>query len=240
MSRTIWATAAVSLLVSAAANAGVVVPNSAAGVEGDGTFSLTSTAAAGRTFQLAIAAGQLSALVGQSITGLEFRLNGAATAAWPPTGASFAQWDISVGPGVAPGAMSNTFAANFSSAPTLVRSGPLAFAAGAFPIGGAPNPFGPTINFTTPYAYAGGDLTIEMRFSAQTGATTQSPLDAVLASGGPVNGWGVDFAGRWVSGSTATTGGNANFLVTNLVAVPAPASLALFGVMGLASRRRRA
>jgi len=240
MNRVICAAFGSALLLAGAAQASVVVPNANAGVEGDGTFSLTSTEAGGRTVQLTMAAGQLAGLVGQSITGLEFRLNGASTAAWPPTGANFAQWDISVGPGVAPSAMSNTFAANFSGAPTLVRSGALAIAAGSYTVGGSPNAFGPAINFTTPYAYAGGNLTIEMRFSAQTGATTQSPFDAVLASGGPANGWGVDFAGRWVSNSTAISGGNANFLVTNLVAIPAPASIALFGAMGLAARRRRA
>lgn len=230
----------VAALLCGAAQADVVVPNASAGVEGDGTFSLTSSGATGRTFQLTMAASQLAGLVGQNITGLQWRLNGAATANWPPAGVNFAQWDIYMGPGVAPAAMSNTFAANYSGPVTQVRAGALAIPAGAFTAGGSPNAFGPAINFDTPYAYAGGDLTFELRFSAQVGSTTQSPFDAIVASGGPANGWGVDFAGRWTGNSTGVTGGNANFLVTNLVSVvPAPASLALFGAMGLASRRRR-
>lgn len=225
--------------LAGAAGADVVVPNSLAGIDGDGTFSLTSSAAAGRTFQLTIAASQLTGMVGQQISGLQWRLNGASTAAWPPADTSYATWDIFVGPGVAPSAMSNTFASNFTSAPTQVRSGPAGFTAGSFSAGVSPNAFGPTLAFTTPYAYNGGDLTIEMRFSAQVGPTTQSPFDAVLASGGPGNGWGVDFAGRWTGNMAGVTGNNGNFLVTNLVAIPAPASLGLLGLAGLAAARRR-
>lgn len=238
MKRLICSGMGVALALAAAAQADVVVPNSAANVEGDGTFALTSTATAGRTFQLTIAANQLTGLVGQPIVGLQWRLNGPGTAVWPPVNANFSAWDIYIGPGVAPSAMSNTFADNFTSAPTQVRSGPLEFAAGSFSFGSAPNAFGPIVS-VTPYLYTGGDLTIEMRFSQQTGATTQSPLDAVAAAGGPANGWGVDFAGRWTGNFAGTSGSNGNFLVTNLV-VPAPGSIALLGLsMGIVARRRR-
>lgn len=229
----------VAVLVACAAQADVVVPNSAAGTEGDGAFSLTSTGSTGRTFQLTIASSQLTALVGQQIFGLQWRLNAAATAAWPPVNTTYAFWDVFMGPGVAPSAMSNTFASNFSAAPTQVRSGPAAFTAGGHTFGGSPNAFGEMLSFTSPYLYTGGDLTLEMRFAAQVGSTVQSPFDAVVASGGPANGWGVDFAGRWVGNATATTGGNANFLVTNFV-VPAPSSMALLGLsLGVALRRNR-
>lgn len=227
------------LVLATASQADVIVPNYTAGVEADGTFSLTTTTTAGRTFQLTMAAGQLTGLVGQQIAGLQWRLNGAAATAWPPANVTYADWDIFVGPGVAPSAMSNTFASNFTSAPTQVRDGALAISAGAYSSGSSPNAFGPTLAFDTPYLYTGGDLTIEMRFSAQVGSTTQSPFDAVLASGGPANGWGVDFAARWTANAAGTTGSNGNFLVTNLV-VPAPASLALLGLsMGVGLRRRR-
>jgi hypothetical protein len=230
MTRPLCVAFSAALFLAATAQADVVVPNSAAGVEGDGTFSLTSTGAAGRTFQLNIEEGQLTSLVGQQIMGLQWRLNAAATAAWPPTGTNYAFWDIFVGPGVDPSAMSNTFASNFTAAATQVRAGALAFNAGGWSFGGSPNAFGPTLNFDTPYLYTGGDLTIEMRFAAQTGATTQSPFDAILASGGPANGWGVNFNGRWTSNAAGTTGANANFLVTNLVTVPEPTSMLLVGV----------
>jgi hypothetical protein len=239
MKRSVCTAVAFGLMSASAAHADLVVPNSAAGVEGDGTFALTTTNTAGRTYQLTIAANQLTGLVGQPIVGLQWRLNGAATVAWPPANATYAFWDVFIGPGVAPSSMSNTFADNFTSTPTQVRSGPLEITAGSFSAGSAPNAFGPALSLTTPYLYAGGDLTIEMRFAQQVGASLLSPIDAVAASGGPANGWGVDFAGRWTGNAAGLTGSNGNFLVTNLV-VPAPSSLALLGLsMGVAMRRNR-
>jgi hypothetical protein len=230
MTRLICAAMGIVLLMAGTARADVIVPNSAAGVDADGTFALTSTAAAGRTFQLSIAAGQLSGLVGQEITGLQWRLNGTVAAAWPTVDTSYTFWDVFIGPGVAPALMSNTFAANFTGPVTQVRSGPHTFPANSFSNGSSPNAFGTALNFSTPFLYTGGDLTIEMRFSGQTGATNQPTLDAVLASGGPANGWGVDFAARWTSNAAGVTGGNGNFLVTNLITVPEPSSMALVGV----------
>lgn len=227
------------LLFAGAAQAQFVVPNSAASTEADGAFFLTSTSTAGRTYQFTIAASQLTGIVGQQLFGMQFRLNNAVTAAWPNVATSFAQWDVFVGPGVAPSAMSNTFASNFSGSPTQVRSGGWSVNANAFSAGSSPNAFGPTLDFTSPYLYTGGDLTIEMRFSGQVGATTQPSFDAVLASGGPGNGWGVDFAARWTGSSTGVTGSNGNFIVTNFI-IPAPSSLALLGLgMGMAIRRKR-
>lgn len=239
MTKTTRAALGFALLAASAVHADVVVPNSAAGVEADGTFALTATAAAGRTFQLTIAASQLSGLVGQQIVGLQWRLNGAATAAWPPANVSYTQWDVFIGPGVAPSSMSNTFASNFTGSATQVRSGGWSVNAGSFTFGSAPNAFGPTLDFTSPYLYTGGDLTVEMRFSAQSGSTTTPSFDAVLASGGPANGWGADFAARWTSNIAGTTGSNGNFLATNFV-VPSPSVLALLGLsMAFAGRRAR-
>lgn len=240
MRRTAVISCGVSVLLTSAASALVVVPNSAAGVEADGTFALTSTATAGRTFQLTIAENQLTGLAGLQLTGLQFRLNGAAAAAWPAVETSWASWDVYVGPGVAPALMSNTFALNFSGPATQVRSGPFTVSPNSFSAGAAPNAFGPTLDFTSPYLYSGGDLTVEMRFSQQVGATNQPSLDAVLASGGPGNGWGVDFAARWTGNAAGISGSNGNFLVTNFLAVPAPSALALLGLsMGVAARRTR-
>ncbi len=229
MTRTIRAAICFALLLVWTARADVVVPNSAAGVEADGTFALTTTGATGRTYQFTIDSGQLSGLIGQNIVGLQWRLNGIATAAWPPANTSYASWDIFLGPGVDPSAMSNTFASNFTAAPTQVRSGAHAITAGSYPFGSSPNAFGPTLGFTSPFLYTGGDLAIEMRFAQQVGATTQSPFDAVNPSGGPGNGWGVDFSSRFTGSATGTTGSNANFLVTNLV-VPEPSSIALVSI----------
>jgi hypothetical protein len=220
----------------------VVVPNSAAGVDADGTFALTSTAAAGRTFQLLIGANQLTGLLNNNLNSMAFRLNNSATAAWPSVATSFADWEIRIGAGVSPGAMSNTFAANFSGGNTLVRDGAMNFGVNSFTVGGNPNAFGVALDFNqTSYLYTGGDLCIEMRYSGQVGATNQPSFDAVLASGGPANGWGVNFAARWTSNMLGTTGGNGNFIVTDLrgTPVPEPATMAALGLGALALVRRR-
>lgn len=237
MKRSFCTAFGVGLLLAGATHANVVVPNYAASSEADLSFFLTTTTTAGRTYQMTIAASELTGLIGQPIEAMQWRLNGG-VASWPPVDANYAFWDVFIGPGVDPATMSNTFANNFSGAATQVRSGPLTFAAGSFPGGSTPNDFGPALTFSVPYVYTGGDLTIEMRFSQQTGATSQANLDGVNASGGPGNGWGVNFAARWTGNAAGTTGTNGNFLVTRLI-VPAPSSLALLGLsMGLAMRRR--
>jgi hypothetical protein len=234
---------------SAPLRADVVVPNSTTATEGDSTFSLTTVSGGtGRTYQMSIAAGQLIGEVGQQITGMKWRLDGPATAAWPSVDTNFASFNVFVGPGLAPGTTSATFASNFTAASTQVRSGALTILAGSFTSGFTPNTFGPALTFTTPYLYTGGNLTIELRMTQQSGATTQSPFDGESSLGGPGNGWGVDFSARFANDSTATTATvtTGNFLVTNLITsgVPEPSSLALVGLSIAAvavwkKRRRR-
>ena len=239
--RVVLVLAAVGTAAGALAVTGVV-PNAFAGTEGPGTFALTTNTAGGRTFQLQIAASQLTSFVNTNLTGMAFRLNSGGN--WPAIPVSMSFFDIFVGPGVAPSAMSNTFASNFTGGVTQVRNGSISFNPGDFPTGGTPNAFGPNINFNlAPYFYAGGDLSIMMRFATQagTGGTpTQSPLDAVAASD-TGNGWGTLFAVRWTGSSAGTTGGNANFLVTRLTAsaVPEPASIAVLSLGAAVLLRRR-
>lgn len=98
--------------------------------------------------------------VGDVITGISFRLDGASGAFATTT---FTRFDIRMGTGNA--TLGSTFADNFAGPATVVRSGSFALAAGAFPNGSSPNSFGAVIKFDTPFAYAGGPLLIEIRSS---------------------------------------------------------------------------
>jgi len=239
--RTLFLLGAVSASTAAMAIQGVV-PNAFAGTEGPGVFSLTSTAAAGRTFMLVMDESQLTSFVGTNLTGMQFRLNGGAT--WPPVAASMSTFDVYLGAAVDPTAMSNTFLDNFTSGSTQVRNGGITFNPGDFPGAGTPNAFGASIGFNMgSYAYNGGDLGILMRFSQQTGATTQAAFDAIAASD-PGNGWGTLFSARWTGNIAGVTGGNANFLITQLTGEPIPepatmTALALGAAAVIRSRRRR-
>jgi hypothetical protein len=221
-----------------------VVPNAFASTEAPGTFSLTATAVAGRTYMYTIDSSQLTAFVNSNISGMSFRLGNAATAAWPPVATSFSRFDVWFGAGVDPASMSGTFASNFTAGSTQVRGGGLTFNPGAVGIGGGgtvPNPFGPDVDFNLgSYLYTGGDLAILMRFSGQVGATNQPAFDAVAATD-TANGWGTSFAGRWTSDQNGLSGGNANLLVTRFTAtaVPEPATMAALGLGVAAILRRR-
>lgn len=220
-----------------------VVPNHLAGVEGDAFFGL-SDAVNTRTYQMTIDSGQMTGMVGQSLNGMQFRLNGPSNPTWPSVAVSYISFDVFIGAGIDPSLTTNTFANNFAGSIAQVRSGSLSFVAGAFPGGSAPNVFGATLDFDTGYLYNGGDLTIEFRLSQQTGTTNQPFFDAVSAFGGPGNGWGVDFAARHAFSSSDTVGGAANFLVTNFLTQPVPEpstfGLLAIGFAAIVSRRKRA
>ena len=153
-----------TLLVGAAssslapdAQADTTVPNAyastAASTSGINSFIRDNGVAI--TYQMQITADQLTAISpGTSILGISFRMwTGAGATAFPATAATWTNYTLTLGPGVGLASDSTTFATNFSSPGTVVRSGPLTIPASSFPVGATfptPNAFGPFIPFTTP------------------------------------------------------------------------------------------
>jgi hypothetical protein len=217
-----------------------VVPNAYENTPGTSTFLYTTTSA--RTYQFIINDNQLTDFIGENLNGLSFRLPTSATVTWPPVDASFASFDIFIGPSVAPASTSSASgtAGNYTSSPTQVRSGSLNIVAGSYTFGGSPNAFGPMITFND-YLYTGGHLGIEMRHTGLLGTTQTRSFDALPTS---TTGYGTDFAARFISNGTgAGTLSTGNFMVVQLSSspVPEPATMAAvgLGLLAIAARGRR-
>jgi hypothetical protein len=107
-----------------------------------------------------------SLAVGDVITGFSLRLDGSGvyeSAPYPPSSpVTWSEFNITVGPGN--GSLTSTFANNFASTPTVVRSGSLTMGTGFFPYvnDGGPEPWSTEITFATPYTYTGGPLLIQV------------------------------------------------------------------------------
>jgi len=227
--------ATVTLLVLAAtASADLVVPNpyatTLASTSGLNTF-IRDTGNP-RTGQLLINANQLTSMnIGDQLTGITFRIYSASTVNFPATDATWSDYTINVGPGVAFGSQTTTFATNFASAPTTVRSGPLTMLANSFVgTGTTPHPFGPFIPFSTPYTYTGGNLLVEIRHSGSNIVNVASNFLEVALTTDP--GFNTNFWAATATGNTATTGAVANFTVSQfqVTTVPEPSSVALTGL----------
>ncbi len=228
--------AVLAFVASAAVGQTTVVPNSftnMAGTSGLNTFirDLNNP----RTGQLLIDSSELAGLSGQLLTGLTFRLWTGATANYPPTDATWTNYDIFLGESVVPTAGTTTFASNVVGSLTQVRSGPLTIPANSFAsTGGPPRPFGFEIPIS-PFLYTGGHLLVEIR---HTGSDIVHPAAAsyFLDVAGSTATLNRSFTG---TGYTATTGALSNFTITRFSYVPAPGTLALLGIGGLLAARRR-
>ena len=223
----------------------VVVPNAytnvAASASGLNTF-IRDTGNP-RTGQLLINSNQLSSMsVGDQITGISFRLFTGSTVNFPASGATWSDYTINVGVGVAPLLGTTLLATNFTGTPTMVRTGALTVSAGAYSgTGGPPRPWGTEISFQTPYVYTGGHLAIEVRHTGSNivnNAANDFLEVATTLDTGYIAG---DFRSFTATGNAATIGALANFTVTRLsvTPVPEPATFAALGLGALALLRRR-
>lgn len=192
-----------------------------------------------RTGQLLINSSQLGTMApGDLITGFSFRLWNGATSTF--TGATWADYEIRIGEGVAPSLGSTTFASNFVGTPYLVQDGALTqsgYTSGAS--GTTPNAWGDTITFRAPYTYTGGHLTIQIRHG---GSSITNPADTLLEAVATTgSGYATDYRSFTALSRNATTGAEATFTMTNLqyTPVPEPATMTALGIGALALIRRR-
>jgi len=195
-------------LASVAQAQTVVVPNAAAGaaIGPNGLNTFIRDSGNPRTGQLLIAAAELTTIpVGSQITGMTYRLWTGSTVAYPASAATWADYTVNIGPGGAlPG--STTFANNFTSAPTMVRSGPLTAPVGSCAGGGNPNSFCQfTVNFTTPFVYNGGNLCVEVRHTGSN-IVNNAANDFLEVADQTNPNYGVRFWSATATGNTATVG----------------------------------
>ncbi|MBS4039383.1 MAG: T9SS type A sorting domain-containing protein [Flavobacteriales bacterium] len=187
-----------------------VIPNAYASTTGTTSFvgPLTNTA---RTYQMLIAASELTEFVNKELTGLQFRLQSSQATAWPTSEITFASYDVYLSGCVNPANRSFTFSENVVGNQTQVRTGSYTIPIESFPGGGNPNGFGANIAFNTNYLYTGGNLLIEIRHSGSSGTSRSN--DAI---GTAITGYGTAFSACWTGSYTGTAGVQGNFSVIQL------------------------
>lgn len=146
-------------------NPSVVAPVGSTTTPGNIGYTLMFSAA-GNVYQAIYREDQLRGVrIGSVITGLSLRSGGFNT--WPGTDTNINRFDVTVSTSPRqPSAMSNTFADNIGADAVLVRSGPMTIPAGAFPYasgGSRPNDNAWYIQFTRPFVYNGGPLSLTIR-----------------------------------------------------------------------------
>jgi hypothetical protein len=189
------------------------------------------------TLQWVVSSSLLSGLTsGDQIGGITFRSNGGFPFSQPMTNISYLNWNLSISQSAqVPGSLSATFADNYGSDLTMVRSGPLAINAGSFPIAAdSPEPWGPVIAFQTPYTYAGGDLlfTLSQNTSFEiSGLTVDATTSAATSF----------YQARFGAGYNATLSTSASGTPAFQLVVPEPTVLGLTSLTAfllIATRRR--
>lgn len=176
----------------------VTVPNSTVTAEFKGPFTNDA-----RTYQMIIDDSQLTALSGQHLTSISFRLPSSAAASWPAADTTYPDYQVYLSNGVEPVNRQLNFSANVVGTQTQVRSGSLLVPTGAVSNDGT---FTFTINFNTPYLYTGTNLVIEVRHTDSNGTTT-----SIDAAGTGTSGYGTLFTACW-SNSTSVLQGNFSYV----------------------------
>jgi PEP-CTERM motif len=236
MKTTILLASALFLAATLPATTVVHLPGNRATTEGNGA-TFIGTFFGSNTIQVQIAEAELIALglqPGFSVTGLSWRLNGAA--ATNSADAIISDLEILLGQAVnTVGGMSTTFADNVMNG-VLVHDGSYTIAANSMPGGGTPNAFGPAIQFSVGYTYQGGDLIVQIR---RQPASAGMGLDASSDH---------DLAGTTYQAVTGTFAGTAGSLTNHFpvmqlqVETPEPGAWSLMvlglGLVGAGWRRR--
>jgi len=146
----------------------LIIPGAFTAAEGDASYAFLAEFG-GITFQQEYDASLLTGfVVGDIITGLQFRLDGTESNS-PTSSKVIANFDVYLGPSAfAAGALTSSVAANQGAGTVLARSGSLSIPANSFTGGAGPNPFGLQIVFTTPFTYTGGNLLLTLTYSTPT------------------------------------------------------------------------
>lgn len=221
--------AMISLAITPAANATIVVPSSASAFEGNNNSVVPFNSGA-RTNQYQMTSAALGGLpVGSIITGVQFRLDGGASTA-PGSTASWTDYEISLAEAAnAINSMSSTLASNMVN-PVLVKDGAFTLPANSLPGTGTPRDFGGTIMFDSSYTYLGGDLVLLLTHSSGSAGPTVDGITTDTAGTGGIRALATPVGFRM------PTADNTAFrfpVMQFVVAVPEPASLGLLVLGGL-------
>jgi hypothetical protein len=224
----------------------VVVPNVFATAPGGaGSLSLIGTLNNPWTVQLLWNENQLTGLVGSQISSLRYRLNSVIPNGYPLTTTTWSDYRISLGSSVAPNQATGTYASNFTTTPTLVRSGPLTvqpFAWPAGPGGGMTAPWGVEITFDNPFVYTGGHLAMLVTHPGSNNPDFGNALLESTSTSAPGN--GVNFnriSSNDFNGLVGTQSVFSGVIQLNATPIPEPTSLAMLAAAAIpfvAWRRR--
>ena len=192
-----------------------VVPNNYETTNGINAF-LGPYANTQITYQLIIAASQLTDLVGKNLVSISFRSTFNANTTWPEAEATFINYDIYLGQAVHPANRTLFFAQNAIGLISLVRSGNLVVPMNALTIGANPNSFSYDLSFSTPYFYSGGNLLVEIRHFGTPAFARR--VDSVNPQ---TPGYGTLFSACWYPSNTTSINSafEDNFSIVNFKAV---------------------